>query len=97
MCKVIVFFVWGLLCFVFYVFAWDLPAYLYMWNKSSSDDMKKGFKYQDLPMCKLIVFFVQTLLCFVFHVFACVLSLRQFNKVDRQGCIFLRLLVYWYL
>ena len=35
-------------------------------------------------MCKLIVFFVRGLLCFVFQVFACVLSLRLFNKVDRQ-------------
>ena len=35
-------------------------------------------------MCKLIVFFVRGLLCFVFHVFACVLSLRLFNKKDRQ-------------
>ena len=35
-------------------------------------------------MCKLIVFFVRGLLCFVFQVFACVLSLRLFNKVERQ-------------
>ena len=39
--KLIVFFVRTLLCFVFYVFARDLAACLYMWNKSSSDDLKK--------------------------------------------------------
>ena len=82
--KLIVFFVRTLLCFVFYVFAWDLAACFYMWNKSSSDDLKKGFKHQDLTMCKLIALFVRGLLCFVFHVFACVLSLRLFYKVDRQ-------------
>ena len=32
----------------------------------------------------LLCSFCWTLLCFVFHVFACVLSLRLFNKKDRQ-------------